>query len=128
MQPAKHARRSRLVVRQRWNTQVGKRFHNEVAVRLGNQLVDVAGRAFGGDLGGHDDVDAVGLAVGVLVHPVQHGLEIVGIVEAHAAEHAEPTSLADRCGDRLRRGEDEDRIVDAEAVTQLGAHQVFAPT
>ena len=38
----------------------------------------------------HHDVDAVRLAVGVLVHPVQHVLELVGVVEPHAAQHAEP--------------------------------------
>ena len=79
-------------------------------------------------LGGHDDVDAVGLAVGVLVHPAQDGLEVVGVVEPHAAQHTEPAGLADRGGDLLRWREDEDRIVDAEAVTQVGTHQVGVPT
>ncbi len=54
---------------------------------------------------------------------LQHGLEVVGIVEPDAAEHAEPAGLADRRGHLLRRGEDEDRVVDAEAVAQLGVHQ-----
>ena len=66
--------------------------------------------------------------LGVLVHPAQYGLEIVGVVEPHAAQHTEPAGLADRSGYLLRRGEDKDRIVDAEAVTKLGSHQVFAPT
>ena len=68
------------------------------------------GAALGGHLGGHDDVDAVRLAVGVLVHPVQHGLEVVGIVEPDAAQHTETARLADRGGHLLRRGEDEDRV------------------
>ena len=33
-----------------------------------------------------------------------------------------------RGGDLLRRREDEDRVVDAEAVAQFGAHQVFDPS
>ncbi len=97
--------------------------------RLRDQLVDVDRGALGRHLGGHHDVDAVRLAVGVLVHPPQHGFEVVGVVEPHAAKHAETARLADRGGHLLRRGEDEDRVLDAEPVTQFGAHvHVPAPT
>ena len=70
-----------------------------------------------GTLGGHDDVDSVRPAVSVLVHPAQDILEVVGVVEPHAAEHTETAGLADRGGNLLRWRENEDRIVDAEAIT-----------
>src|SRR6185503_1165836 len=75
-----------------------------------------------------DHVDTVRRAVGVLVHPAQHALEIVGVVEPHTPEHAESARPGDRRGDLLRWRENEDRIVDAEAVTQLGPHQGAVPT
>jgi hypothetical protein len=95
---------------------------------LRDQLVDVDSRALLRHLGGHDDVDAVRLAVGVLVHPAQHVLEIIGFVEPDTPENTEPTGPADSRGDLFRWRENEDRIVDAEAVTQLGAHQDDDPT
>ena len=58
---------------------------------------------------------------------LQDRLELVGVVEPDAAEHAHPAGPGDRRGDLLRRGEREDRVVDAEAVAQLGAHQLAAP-
>jgi hypothetical protein len=128
MQPAEHAFVALLIVGQRRNTKVGKGFGDKVAMALRDQLVDVDGRALGGHLGRHDDVDAVRHAVGILVHPAQDVLQVVCVVEPHAAEHAEAARLADRSGNLLRRREDEDRIVDAEAVAQLGAHQDGVPT
>ena len=112
------------VVGQRRHPEVGQGLGDEVTVGLRDQLVDVDGGALGGHLRRHHDVDAVGLAVGVVVHPAQHGLEFVGMVEPDAAQHAHPAGPGDRRGDLLRRGEDEDRVVDAEPVAQFGAHQL----
>ena len=128
VQPAQHALAARLVLRQRRHTEVGQRLGDEIAVRLRDQLVDVDRRALGGHLGGHHDVDAVRLAVGVGVHPLQNALEIVGVVEPDAAEHAEAARAADGGGHLLRRGEDEDRVSDPEPFAEFGTHQVFTAT
>src|SRR5690348_9615042 len=128
VQPPEYTLVALPLVGQRRNTKIGKGFGDEVTMALWNQLVDVDCGAFLRHLGGHDDVDAVRFAVGVLVHPAQHVLEIVGIVEPHTPEHAESTGLADSSGNLFRWCENEDRIVDAEAVTQLGAHQLEDPT
>ena len=45
-------------------------------------------------------------------------VELVGVVEPHAAEHAEPAGARDRGGDVLGRGEGEDRVLDAELVAE----------
>ena len=85
VQPAQHALGARLVLRQGRHAEVGEGLGDEVAVRLRDQLVDVDRRALGRHLGGHDDIDAVRLAIGVGVHPLQDALEIVGVVEPDAA-------------------------------------------
>src|SRR5207245_278413 len=57
------------------------------------------------------------------VHPVQGHLQLVRVVEADAAEHAEAACPAHRRGDVLRRGEADDGMLDAEQVAQVGAHR-----
>ena len=58
------------------------------------------------------------------VHPLQDVLEIVGVVEPDAAEHAETAGPGDRGGHLLRRGEDEDRVLDPEPLTEFSFHGV----
>ena len=41
---------------------------------------------------------------------VEHGVELVGVVEPHAAEHAQPAGPADRRRHVLGRREREDRV------------------
>ena len=61
----------------------------------------------------HDDVDAVRLAVDVLVDPVELDLELLGR-ERERAEHAEPAGLAHRGDDVAAVAEGEDRELDPE--------------
>ena len=75
----------------------------------------------------HHDVDAVRLAVEVLVHPGELDLELLG-AQAHRAQHAEPAGPADRHRDVAAVGEREDRVLDADGVTQSGMHGVAPPT
>ena len=97
VQPAQHTLRSRVAVgRKRWHAELAQRLGDELLVALGDVLAEVGLRALRRHLCGHDDVDAVWLAVGVLVHPVQDAVELVRIVEPHAAEHAHPAGAADR--------------------------------
>ena len=70
----------------------------------------------------HHGVDAVGLAVDVLVDPVELDLELLG-AEADGAEHAEAAGLAHRGDDVAAVREREDRVLDPEHVTQRGSHQ-----
>ena len=69
----------------------------------------------------HHGVDAVRHPVHVLVDPVQLDLELLG-AEADRAEHAEAARLAHRRDDVAAVGEGEDRVLDPEHVTELGAH------
>ena len=69
----------------------------------------------------HDDVDAVGLAVDVLVDPVQLDLELLGR-EGERAEHAEAAGLAHRGDDVAAVAEGEDRELDAELVADRCTH------
>ena len=71
----------------------------------------------------HHRVDAVRLAVDVLVDPVELDLELLG-AEADGAEHAEPAGLAHRGDDVAAVREREDRVLDPEHVTQWGSHGV----
>ena len=83
-------------------------------------LVGVAGRAL--VLGGHDDIDAVGLAVDVLVDPVELDLELLGR-EGERAEHAHAAGAAHRRDDVAAVAEREDRELDAEGVADFGVHR-----
>ena len=81
------------------------------------------------------DVPSVGIFIGITMSTpyglpsvlsssqVSVSLELVGVVEADAAEDAEPAGARDRGGDVLGRGEREDRVLDPERVAQRRTHQ-----
>ena len=72
-------------------------------------------------LGRHHEVDAVRLAVDVLVDPLQLDLELFGR-EVQRAEHAHAAGPADR-GDHVAAvAEREDREFEAEVAGELRAH------
>ena len=48
------------------------------------------------------------------------------MVEPHGAEHTHSTGPGDRGGHLLRGGEDEDRILDVEALAELGVHHFLS--
>ena len=121
VQPAEDALAA-LALRERRDAQLLQRLLDEGDVVLGDHRLQVDGLALGGDLHRHHDVDAVGLAVGVVVEPAQRLLELLGLVEPHAAEDTETTGTRDRRGDVLGGGEGEDRVLDPEPVAELGAH------
>src|SRR6266567_2052822 len=73
----------------------------------------------------HDHVDAVGLAVDVLVDPVQLELQLLG-TERQRTQDAHATCPADRGGDITTVREGEDRKLDAEHLTQPVLHS-FTP-
>ena len=75
-------------------------------------------------LGRHHEVDAVGLAVDVLVDPLQLDLELLR-GEVERAEDAHAAGPADR-GDHIATvAEREDRKFEAEVPGELGAHQLI---
>ena len=111
------------VVGKRRHTELVERAVDEGAVLLRNQLVEIDGAALGRHLGRHDDVDAVRLTVGVLVHPRQCGFELFRVVEPDATEHAQTSRAADRGRDVLGRSESENRVFDAELVGEIRTHQ-----
>jgi hypothetical protein len=121
VEPAQHAL-APLPIGQRRDAQLAQGVVHEPAVTLGDHRLEVARAPLGGDLHGHDHVDAVRLAVGVLVHPREGLLELLGVVEADAAEDAETAGTAHRGCDVLGGGEGEDRVVDPERVAEVGAH------
>ena len=89
---------------------------DEVAVGLGDhgfELVLGGGGGTGGEGGGHDNVDAVGLAVDVLVDPGELDLELVG-GEGEGAEDAEAAGLGDGGDDVAAVGEGEDGEFDVQ--------------
>ena len=122
MQPAEHARVDAIAVRQRWHTEVVERPLHKGPVLGRDHRVEIHLASLGGDLGRHHDVDAEGLAVGVLVHPFQDRVEFFGLVEPHTPEDPEPTGPADGRSHMLARCEPEDGVVDAETVGQFGTH------
>ena len=73
------------------------------------------------ELLGHREVDAVRLAVDVLVDPGELDLELVG-AERERAEHPVAAGLADRGDDVAAVREGEERELDAELVADGGAH------
>ena len=83
----------------------GRKFPHLDTPKVLEKVVKSLLGALGRDLGGHDDVDAEGPPLGEFVHPLQHGVELVGLVEAHAPEDAEPAGAADRGGARSRAGD-----------------------
>jgi hypothetical protein len=124
VQPAQDALARRVAVsRQRWHAQLAQRVVDELAVLVRDVLAEVGGAALFRNLRRHHDVDAVRFAVGVLVHPVQDGVELLGVVEPDTAQHTEPTRPAHRRRHVLGRREREDRLGYAELVADRGAHR-----
>lgn len=72
--------------------------------------------------GGHDDIEAVRLAVGVLLHPVEVAREVVWGGVTDRAEYAEPAGLGDGRGHRRERREAEDGVLDSQFLAQLRLH------
>ena len=99
---------------------------DEVAVLLGDQGVEVVElrfvtAAFAHVLHRHHDVDAVGLAVDMLVDPVQLDLELLGR-ERERAEYPETAGAADRGNDVSAVREREDGELDVELFGNRCAH------
>ena len=70
------------------------------------------------------DVDAVRLAVDVLVDPLQLELELLGR-ERERAEHADATGVRHRGHDIAAVAEREDRELDPEPLAQFVVHECF---
>ena len=85
------------------------------------EVVDPERLALADEVVRHGEVDAVGLAADVVVDPGELDLELVG-AEGEGAEHAVATGPAHLGDDVAAVGEGEERELDAEAVTDLGAH------
>ena len=105
---------------------VGQDFLDEGAVLVGDQrlqVVEVERLALADELLGHREVDAVGLAAHVLVDPRQLDLELVG-TEGERSQHSVPARPAHLGDDVAAVGEGEQGELDAESVTDLGAHGV----
>ena len=73
------------------------------------------------ELGRHDDVDAVGLAVDMVVDPAQFLLKLVR-AECDTAQHAEATGVGHRGDNVATVTEGEERELDAELVADLCLH------
>ncbi len=73
------------------------------------------------DLGRHDEVDAVGLAVDVLVDPLQLDFELLGR-EVQRPEDAHAPGPAHRGDDVATMTEREDREFQAQVAGELSAH------
>ncbi len=102
---------------------LGEGVADEGAVSGRDHRLDVGlADAVDGLLGGHDDVEAVGLAVGVRLHPVEVAYQVVGRGVAHRAEYAEPARPGDRGGDRGEGREAEDGVLDSQFPAQLRLH------
>ena len=104
---------------------IGQQLGDEVPVVRRNtigqlRLGQVLALAF--ELGRHDDVHAVGLAVDVLIDPAQLLFELIRR-ECHPAEHTEPARIGDR-GDHVTTvAEGEQWKVDAVLLTDLRFHE-----
>ena len=109
---------------QRRHVVLGEHLLDEVAV-LGRdhalERAEVELLALADELLRHREVDAVRLAVDVLVDPRELDLELVG-AERERAEHAVAAGLADRGDDVAAVREGEERELDAEPVTDRGLH------
>ncbi len=102
---------------------LGEGLADERAVAGRDHLLDVGlADAVDGLLGGHDHVEAVGLAVGVRLHPVEVAPEVVGRGVPDGAEHPEPARAGDGGGDRGEGGEAEDGVLDSQILAQLRLH------
>ncbi len=102
---------------------LGEGVAHELSVAGRDHRLDVGlADAVDGLLGGHDDVEAVRLAVGVLLHPVEVAFEVVGGGVADGAEDAESTRAGDGRGDRREGREAEDGVLDSQFLAQLRLH------
>ena len=72
-------------------------------------------------LGGDDRIDAVGLAIDVLVDPLQLELELLRAI-GHGAQHPEPTGPAHRRHDVAAMAERKDGKLDPQPLTDLSLH------
>lgn len=87
--PSGDAPAGRLALRELRYAVLGQGVLDELAVSGRDHRLDVClGHPFH-LLGGHDDVEAVRLAVGVLLHPVEVACQVVGGGVADRAEYAE---------------------------------------
>ena len=101
---------------------------DEVAVALRDHRVEIrevglVAAALAHVLHGHDDVDAVGLAVDVLVDPVELDLELLGR-EGQRAQHAEAPGAAHGRDDVAAVREREDRKLDIELFGDRCTHDL----
>ena len=112
--------------RDRRHVVLGEHLLDELPVPLRDHRRELLGRrllaARADVVGRHDEVDAVRLAVDVVVDPVQLDLELLG-GEREGAEDAEAAGAADRGDDVAAVREREDRELDAELVTDGCAHR-----
>ena len=109
---------------QRRDVVLGQQLLDEVTVLgrdQGLEGVEVEGLALPHELLGHGEVDAVGLAAAVLVDPGELDLELVG-AEGQRTEHAVASGPADLGHDVATMREGEEGELDAETVTDCGAH------
>ncbi len=114
------------ILGERWDLVTLQQLLDEIAVALGDHRVEVrevglVAAALAHVLHGHDDVDAVGLAVDVLVDPVELDLELFGS-EGERTQHSESTGAADRGNDVAAVREGEDRKFDVELVGDRCTH------
>ncbi len=106
---------------------LGEHLLDPVAVLLADHLLELTLEHVGIDtfgqlhLGRHHEVDAVGLAVDVLLDPLQLDLELVGR-EVEGAEDAHTTRPADGGDDVAAVTEGEDRKFEAQITGELCTH------
>ena len=103
-----------------------EQFVDELTVLVGDQRVEAVDARLGAAalphvLRRHHDVDAVRLAVDVLVDPVQLDLELLGAV-GERAQHSVAARLAHGRDDVATVREGEDRELDVETLADRGPH------
>lgn len=102
---------------------LGEGVADEVPVPGRDHRLDVGfADAVDGLLGGHDDVEAVRLAVGVRLHPVEVAGQLVGGGVTDRTEYAETAGAGDGSGDRREGREAEDGVLDSQFLAQLRLH------
>ena len=121
VRPAQQPLHARRVVRQRRHAVLPQRLFDEVAVRLRDhrlELRQIAARR----RRRHHHIDAVRLAIDVLVDPVELDLELLRR-KRQRAKHAHATGAADRSDDVTAVAEREDRKLDAELFADARLHR-----
>ena len=120
--PTEQPCRRGLAFRQLWNVELLHQARGKLPVLFRDHLLQFfLFEAFVRH--GHDDVDAVGLAVHVFVDPLQFDLELLRR-ERDGAQDAHTARLADRRDDVPAMAEGEDRELQAEHVTDTCLHGV----